>query len=129
MLSKKENIIEVSSLPKTWIIDIDGTICKHNGYKLDGTDTLLDGVKEFFSKIKSEDTIILTTSRRKEDAKKTEMFLNNNGIKFNHIIYELPYGERILINDRKPSGLNTSIAVNTDRDVFCKINFIENHNL
>ena len=41
--------IEVSALPKTWIMDIDGTICKHNGYKIDGHDTLLPGAKDFFT--------------------------------------------------------------------------------
>ena len=28
----------------------------------------------------------------------------------------MPYGERILINDKKPSGLRTSIAINKERD-------------
>ena len=45
------------------------------------------------------------------------------------IIYELPYGERILINDQKPSGLKTSIAVNTERDVFMKEEFVVDPNL
>ncbi len=26
----------VSSLAKTWIFDLDGTLLKHNGYKIDG---------------------------------------------------------------------------------------------
>ena len=37
----------LSTLPKTWIFDLDGTLVKHNGYLLDGADTLLDGVKEY----------------------------------------------------------------------------------
>ena len=37
----------LSPLGKTWILDIDGTIVKHNGYKIDGHDTLLLGAKEF----------------------------------------------------------------------------------
>ena len=40
----------LSSLAHTWIFDVDGTICIHNGYK-NGEDVLLGGVKEFFSKI------------------------------------------------------------------------------
>ena len=43
-------------------------------------------------------------------------FLTANGIRFNDIVFELPYGERILINDNKPSGLCTGIAVNKRRD-------------
>lgn len=41
----------VSSLLQTWLIDIDGTIVKHNGYKIDGYDTLLPGGKEKFLRI------------------------------------------------------------------------------
>ena len=35
----------------TWFVDLDGTILKHNGYILDKKDTLLKGVKKFFSQI------------------------------------------------------------------------------
>lgn len=35
---------EVSTMGKTWILDIDGTLVKHNGYQLDGCDTLLEGI-------------------------------------------------------------------------------------
>ena len=115
--------IKVSSLGKTWLLDIDGTICKHNGYKIDGADTLLDGAKEFFSSLSPDDRVILLTSRGHELAEMTESFLRENGVPFDAVIYDLPYGERILINDRKPSGLITSIAVNTDRDVFCEVAF------
>ena len=41
---------KISSLKKTWLFDIDGTIVKHNGYKLDGEDTLLPGVAVIFLK-------------------------------------------------------------------------------
>ena len=40
-----EKQLILSTLPKTWIFDLDGTILKHNGYKIDGEDTLLPGVK------------------------------------------------------------------------------------
>ena len=57
-----EKII-VSALPKTWILDLDGTIVKHNGYKDDGTDTFLDGAEEFLSGIAKEDMIVFLTSQ------------------------------------------------------------------
>lgn len=44
-------MLEFSSLNKTWILDVDGTLVKHNGYKIDGYDTLLDGVKDFFEQL------------------------------------------------------------------------------
>ncbi|NRT73708.1 hypothetical protein [Clostridium beijerinckii] len=121
--------IKVSSLGKTWIFDIDGTIVKHNGYKIDGEDSLLEGAREFIDKIPENDMIIFITSRTEDMKDETEKFLKINRIKFDYIIYNAPFGERILINDRKPSGLRTSIALNTERDVFLSTNFEIDENL
>ena len=54
--------ISLSTLPKTWIFDLDGTILKHNGYKIDGKDTLLQGAKEYLDTLPKEDKIIFITS-------------------------------------------------------------------
>lgn len=108
--------IEMSTLPKTWILDLDGTIVRHNGYKIDGMDSLLNGADRLLSQIKERDMVIFITSRKKEYQEITERFLDGHGIRYDHIIYEAPYGERILINDRKPSGLAMAYAVNTKRD-------------
>ena len=108
----------LSSLNHTWFIDIDGTICKHNGYKIDGHDTLLSGVKDFFDSIPSGDLIILVTSRTEDYKELTINFLLDNNIRFNHIIFNAPYGERIIINDNKPSGLETGKAMNIKRNSF-----------
>ncbi len=110
--------IRVSPLGKTWIVDLDGTIVKHNGYKLDGHDTLLDGAEDFLKQIPQSDLIVFITSRTEEYREITEKFLAEHQIRYDHIIYNAPFGERILINDRKPSGLNTAIAVNIDRNKF-----------
>ncbi len=37
-------------------------------------------------------------------------------IRYDQIIYGAPYGERILLNDRKLSGMETAKAVNVNRD-------------
>jgi len=111
-------VLKVSPLGKTWIFDIDGTIVKHNGYKLDGYDTLLPGAREFWEGIPQEDMVILITARKDAARQATISFLQENGIRYDRIIFNAPYGERILINDRKPSGLNVSIAINTERDKF-----------
>ena len=118
----KEKII-VSPLGKTWILDLDGTIVKHNGYKLDGKDSFLDGAKEFLASIPEDDVILFITSRKSKYKELTEGFLNEHGVRYHHILYDMPYGERILINDKKPSGLPMSVAVNTERDVFMKTRF------
>lgn len=109
--------IAVSELGHTWLIDVDGTLVKHNGYKTDGVDTLLPGTIKFMSSIPQNDTIILLTSRDVCYKKETETFLKENGIRFDHIIYDLPYGERILINDNKPSGLKTALAMCLARNI------------
>ena len=111
--------IEMSALPKTWIIDLDGTIVRHNGYKTDGADSLLENADKLLSQIREEDMVIFVTSRKKEYKEMTERFLGENGIRYDHIIYEAPYGERILVNDRKPSGLKMAYAINTNRDEIC----------
>lgn len=108
----------LSNLGHTWILDLDGTIVKHNGYKIDGEDTFLDGAKEFLNSIPVEDMIIFLTSRTEEYRELTECFLRENGVRYNHIIFGAPFGERILVNDKKKSGLAMAACVNGDRDIF-----------
>lgn len=117
------NVVKVSPLGKTWILDLDGTIVKHNGYKIDGEDSFLDGAEEFLKKIPVEDMIVFITSRTVAEKKLTEKFLEKHNIKYNTIIYNAPYGERILVNDAKPSGLKTALAYTTRRDEFLKVSF------
>ena len=109
-------MLELSSLPKTWILDVDGTIVKHNGYLTDGYDTLLNGVSDFFQKLAPNDKVILITSRKNEYIDDLELFLKDNNIRYDCIIPNMPTGERILINDIKPSGLVCSYAINKIRD-------------
>lgn len=110
--------LRLSALPKTWILDIDGTLVKHNGYRTGQEDTVLPGAKEFLSQLGEDDMVILITSRPEEYREQTEAFLLGQGIRFDCIIWGAPCGERILINDRKPSGLTTAYAVNCIRDRF-----------
>ena len=39
-----------------------------------------------------------------------------NNIRYDYIITDLPFGERILVNDNKPSGLSMAYAINKVRD-------------
>jgi len=109
----------------TWILDLDGTIVKHNGYKLDGRDTFLSGAKEYLQSIPEKDMIIILTARSGDTKKTTEDFLRENGIRYDYIIFNAPYGERILINDDKPSGLSMAVAIRTIRDNQWDIKFEE----
>ena len=123
------DIIKVSALAKTWVLDIDGTIVKHNGYKIDGYDSFLPGAKEFLQSIPDKDMIIFITARTDDCRKMTVDFLQTNGIRYDQIIFNAPYGERSLVNDRKPSGLNMSVAINTERDRFMTEHFLVDEDL
>ena len=113
-----EEELILSTLPKTWIFDLDGTLVKHNGYKEDGIDILLVDAKEYLAEIPPEDKIIIVTSRTEEYREMTIRFLGENGIRYDEILFNMPFGERILVNDRKPSGLDMAVAVNLNRDEF-----------
>ena len=108
----------LSTLPKTWIFDLDGTLVKHNGYLLDGADTLLDGVKEYLGGLPPEDRILILTSRKETYKTSTVRFLDENGIRYDAVLFDMPVGERIVVNDRKPSGIRMAVAVNCTRDRF-----------
>ena len=110
------NKLTLSALGHTWILDLDGTIVKHNGYLIDGEDTFLPGAEAFLKGIPSQDMVIFVTSRKEEYRGLTEDFLMRHGIRYNHIIFEAPYGERILVNDAKPSGLKMAISINVSRN-------------
>jgi hypothetical protein len=106
-----------SRLNKTWIFDLDGTLVIHNGYKC-GEDTLLPGIKDFFhNNITDTDYVLITTARHSEFKGIAEKCFLENQIRYNKIIYDMPNGERILMNDIKPSGLKTAYSYNLDRDI------------
>lgn len=109
-------MLEFSPLAKTWVLDVDGTLVKHNGYKIDGYDTLLDGVKEFFETLSPDDKVVLLTARKEEYLPALKDFLAKNNIRYDFLLTDMPMGERILVNDRKPSGLDMSFAINKNRD-------------
>ena len=113
----KDDLV-LSTMAKTWFFDLDGTIVKHNGYKTDGKDTLLSGAKQYLEGLPDCDRVVLVTSRTEEYREETLRFLKENHIRYDEILFNLPMGERIIVNDRKPSGLDMSVALNMERDQF-----------
>ena len=109
----------LSTLGHTWILDLDGTVVKHNGYQQDGTDSFLPGAEAFLNSLPEKDMIVFPTSREERYRAQTERFLRENSIRYDAILFDAPYGERIVVNDRKPSGLTMALAVNLDRDSGC----------
>jgi len=109
-------VLSLSPLAHTWVLDLDGTILRHNGYLGPNGDSLLEGAAEFMSSIPPDDLVIFVTSRPSTLREMTETFLVRHRIRYNHLVFDAPYGERILINDHKPSGLRTAIAIDHTRD-------------
>lgn len=110
-----EQELTLSTLGKTWIFDFDGTLVEHNGYKT-GEDRWLPGALEFMKGIPETDYVLILTAREKEAREKTVAFLDRYGIRYNDIKFEMPMGERILLNDSKPSGLRMSYSLECKRN-------------
>jgi ribonucleotide monophosphatase NagD (HAD superfamily) len=108
--------LALSSLGHTWFLDLDGTLVKHNGHLTEGQDTLLAGADDLLAQIPARDLVVIITSRTEEHREATLQFLADHGIRYDHIIFNAPFGERIVVNDAKPSGLLTAIACNGIRD-------------
>ncbi len=122
----KYNWLEMSCLPKTWFVDIDGVLVTHNGYLQDG-DRWLENTLEFISNLNHKDKVVLTTSRNLENTQPIIEKLKHKGIEVHAFLSDLPHGERIVINDCKTSGLRTAFSISVDRDAGIKHLMISNN--
>jgi len=107
--------LTLSTLPHTWLIDVDGTVLAHNGHK-SGGDSLLPGVTQLWARIPEQDFIVLLSARTEGERDATLAIFSGHGLRFDLAVFALPVGERILINDQKLSGMQTARAVNVRRD-------------
>jgi hypothetical protein len=110
-----ETVLTLSTLRKTWILDLDGTLVRHNGYK-DGSEAFLPGAIKFLRDIDADDFVMILTAREEGARAATEAFLEDNGVRYDMLMFEMPMGERVLLNDSKPSGLKTAYAVECSRN-------------
>lgn len=60
--------------------------------------------------------VIILTAREPGAKMRTEQFLKKNSVRYDHILFGIPMGERILMNDTKPSGLRCAYSVCPNRD-------------
>ncbi len=111
MLEPKE--VNLSPMPKTWILDWTAQSLSMTGPYILGHDKFLPGAKEFLDGISEYDMIIFLTARGEWEKEHTLRFLKENHVRYDHIIFGAGQGERVLINDNKPDGLVTAVAVNT----------------
>jgi hypothetical protein len=110
------NSVRISELGSTWIIDLDGTVVTHNGHLTAQGDQLLAGVRDFWNAFRENDIVIIVTSRSEEYREITEAALRQFGLRYSIMIMGAPHGERVLINDAKPSGMQTAVAINVVRN-------------
>jgi hypothetical protein len=103
------------NLNHTWFIDMDGTVVEVN-YPPYDNDTLLLGVVELWANIPDNDIIVITTARTSEFKEKTLKILDDNSLRYDHTLFDLAHGERIVINDNKEHGLQCAIAWNVKRN-------------
>ena len=113
-MARPETLV-LSALAHTWLLDLDGTLVRHNGYR-SGGDEWLPGALAFLRSIPERDAVIILTAREPEARAQTERFLADEGVRYHQLLFGLPTGERILVNDTKPSGLICAHAVEAERD-------------
>ena len=111
----------IDARPKTIFCDIDGVLFKHYGLDLDARsreDTeVLNGVKKTFRQWESNGyNIILVTGRRESEREVTKKQLEKARLKYDKLIMGIGGGVRVLINDKKPTGENTAISFNLNRN-------------
>ncbi len=107
--------------PKSLFLDLDGTLLEHPGSLsaiLTSPHRVLPGVMTKLNKWNAQGhRIILTTGRPESMRRFTEEQLQVLGIFYDQLVMGITGGERVLINDRKPSGQDTAKAINIDRNV------------
>ena len=91
--------LKISPMPKTWILDLYGTLLFHDGPYILGKDEFLTGAREFLDSIPKRDMIIFLTARSDYEKPHTMQFLKENNVRYDHIIFNAGEGERIMIND------------------------------
>lgn len=98
--------------PKTFFIDIDGTILNHaHEYsKLSDNPTLCPGIREAFDEMDMRgDKIILVSARKESSRPITEETLRKLMIPYDQLILGITQGQRIVINDKlTPNSPNRS---------------------
>ena len=112
--------MDAKSYPKTIVCDIDGCVLQHHGTLGDitkGPAKLLPGVEKMFNEWNDHSCFIVLLTGRKESARQfTETQLREVGLFWDVLIMGATRGERILVNDKKPSGYHTARAINLDRN-------------
>lgn len=96
-------------MTKTYFIDIDGVLFKHNGSLMQQNKSqiqVLENAKIMLSEIeKNGDKIILTTGRKESMRQQTIDLINEYGLFFDELVMGCNRGARIIVNDLKPNQI------------------------
>ena len=108
--------------PKTYFLDIDGTLLKHlNDFQdtvhLEELPVLPEVVKKVGQWHCKGHTIIITTGRAESMRAATELQLQNAGIVYDQLIMGLSQGVRVLVNDHTNSNELKAEAYSVLRNV------------
>jgi len=124
-LVSENYVAKNDNYPRTFFIDIDGTIVPYPKYKgeldkksiIDNyVEELTPGAYTFFRSLNPDDIVIFTTGRDERHRNLTERTLNHHNIKYKHLIMNLPVGKRYLINDTNNMLYQKAVAINLLRD-------------
>lgn len=102
---------------ETIFVDLDGTLILFNLEPERVTDRIIPSTMSYLIKKKAEGACIVCTTAR--SAWHTALAIANANIPldfFDHILYDLPMGKRILINDTKDINTPSAEAMVLERD-------------
>jgi ribonucleotide monophosphatase NagD (HAD superfamily) len=108
--------------PKTYLIDIDGTLFLHLGegatIQWSAYPIVLPGVHEFLDQIEAEGAhIVLVTARPECCRAKLVEHLAKENIYYHQLLMGVTSGQRVLINDAKPGRADRSaVSVVVERN-------------
>lgn len=110
---------------KCLFLDLDGTCFSHTGDLYDIMTSkgvyLLDGVVDFFKKCREDGVYMVITTARPESLRAfTTAQMTKHGLWFDQLVMGLPTGQRVVINDNKPSGEGTARGICVERNLGLK---------
>jgi len=106
---------------KTILIDIDGTLLRHQGDLTAQMTDVIPALPGAVAKLNEWNRkgycIVLVTGRKESMREITRIQLQKAGLFFDQLIMGLPRGQRVLINDNKPDMDETAVAVTVQRNI------------